>query len=270
MFFYNGSFQDSSTLELSVTDPALLYGATVFTTLRVYEQSLDSPLTAWQEHCQRLKSSLEPFQWAEPDWQRVREGAELMMVQWPVLRIAIFPDGRELIIGRILPQELAIRQGVGVRAWVAADSLFMRSLPTHKTGNYLSSWLALQAAQRQGCQEAILVDGQGNWLETSTGNLWGWREGRWWTPPIEVGILPGVMRSQLLNWLEAQGHPAILEPWTTEVVSGFEALAYSNSVVEVIPICEVFSENQFMAYLPSHQGFSQLRELFLYHLPRKF
>ncbi|MGL4502759.1 MAG: aminotransferase class IV, partial [Planktothrix sp.] len=62
MFFYNGNLQDSTTLELSITDPALLYGATVFTTLRVYEQSLDSPLTAWQQHCQRLKSSLEPFQ----------------------------------------------------------------------------------------------------------------------------------------------------------------------------------------------------------------
>lgn len=270
MFFYNGNFQDSTTLELSITDPAFLYGATVFTTLRVYEQCLDSPLTAWQAHCQRLKSSLEPFQWAEPDWERVREGAELMMAEWPVLRIAIFPDGRELITGRILPQELAIRQEVGVKAWVAGDSLFSRSLPTHKTGNYLSSWLALQAAQREGCQEAILVDGEGNWLETSTGNLWGWREGRWWTPPVEVGILPGVMRSQLLNCLATQGHPAILQPWTADVVSGFEALAYSNSVVEVIPICEVFSENQTVVYPSSHQGFNQLRQLFLDHLPRKF
>jgi 4-amino-4-deoxychorismate lyase len=61
MFFYNGHLHDSSTLELSITDPALLYGATVFTTLRIYEQSLDSALTAWPEHCLRLKSSLEPF-----------------------------------------------------------------------------------------------------------------------------------------------------------------------------------------------------------------
>lgn len=270
MFFYNGTLHDSNTIELSITDPALLYGATVFTTLRVYEQSLDSPLTAWQAHCQRLKSSLEPFQWPEPDWERVREGAELMMERWPVLRIAIFPDGRELILGRILPPELAIRQEVGVKGWVADDELFMRSLPTHKTGNYLSAWLALQAAQREGCQEAILIDGQGNWLETSTGNLWGWRDGRWWTPPIEVGILPGVMRSQLLNCLNHQGHPAILEPWTADVVSGFEALAYSNSVVEVIPICEVFSENKTRLYPSSHQGFSQLWQLFLDHSPRKF
>jgi len=270
MFFYNGNLQDSSTIELSITDPAVLYGATVFTTLRVYEQSLDLPLTGWQQHCRRLKSSLELFQWSEPDWQRVREGAELMMARSPVLRIAIFPDGRELITGRIVPHELASRQAVGVKVWVAADSLFIRSLPTHKTGNYLSCWLALQAAQRQGCQEAILVDGQGNWLETSTGNLWGWREGRWWTPPIEVGILPGVMRSQLLNCLDNQGHPAILEPWTAEVVSGFEALAYSNSVVEVIPICEVFSENKTRVYPGSHQGFSQLRQLFREQLPRKF
>ena len=46
----------------------------------------------------------------------------------------------------------------------------------HKTGNYLACWLAKNAgAKKVGAQEAILTSDQGEWLETSTGNLWGWK-----------------------------------------------------------------------------------------------
>lgn len=270
MYFYNGNLHDSNTLELSISDPALLYGATVFTTLRVYDNSLEHPLTQWEAHCRRLHSSVASFHWPEPNWQRLRSGAEAMIAHWSVLRMVIFPDGKELILGRIIPQDLASRQEQGIKAWVADDELFVRSLPTHKTGNYLSSWLSLQAAQRHDCQEAILINGKGDWLETSTGNLWGWKQGRWWTPPIEVGILPGVMRSQLLDWLETRHQSAIVQPWTAQVVSAFEAIAYSNSVMQIIPLAQVFSESGNFTYPASHEAFSQLREIFHYHIPRKF
>ena len=56
-----------------------------------------------------------------------------------------------------------------------------------------------------GAKEAILVDESGNWLETSTGNLWGWHDGIWYTPHLDNRILPGIVRSHLLNWLKSQG-----------------------------------------------------------------
>jgi 4-amino-4-deoxychorismate lyase len=262
MFFYNGNLNHSTTLELPIAEPGLLYGATVFTTLRVYDNSLDHHLTQWAGHCRRLKTSLDGFQWPQPDWQRLRSGAERMMAHWSVLRIAIFPDGRELITGRIIPQDLANRQEIGIKAWVADDRMYVRSLPTHKTGNYLCCWLALQGAQRHHCQEAILINEKGDWLETSTGNLWGWKDGRWWTPPVEAGILPGVMRSQLLQWLETQHQGAIAQPWTAEVVAGFEAIAYSNSVVQIIPLREIRHQNTHLTYDPHHPALAKLRKLF--------
>ncbi|NER37096.1 MAG: aminotransferase class IV [Oscillatoria sp. SIO1A7] len=137
-----------------------------------------------------------------------------------------------------------------------------RSLPTHKTGNYLACYLALQEAKKRGTQEAILTDDRGNWLETTTGNLWGWCNDRWWTPPVEAGILPGLMRSQLIDWLEQNHRPAIEEPWTPEIVGGFEAIGYSNSVVGIIPIREILSTTGTLTYSASHPGFGQLRNLF--------
>ena len=241
----------------------------MFTTLRVYHQSLDSALTNWTGHCNRIESTLQTFGWQQPNWNRLRQGAEILIAHFPVLRITVFPDGREWITGRFLPENLTDKQQHGIEASVLTGAQFQRSLPAYKTGNYLSAWLAKTTAQQMLAQEAILVDASGSWLETSTGNLWGWRDGSWWTPPLAAGILPGVVRSQLLDWLRRNYQPVREEPWGQDLVKEFEALAYTNSVVEVVPIHTVLEgrgerkKTNQLRYEPHHPGFNHLRGLFL-------
>ncbi|NES99067.1 MAG: 4-amino-4-deoxychorismate lyase [Sphaerospermopsis sp. SIO1G1] len=258
-YWYQGKLINSQTLELNINDPGLLYGATVFTTLRVYNYSLDNYLTNWDAHCSRLKFSLQTFGWTEPNWNCVYEGAKVLLQQYPVLRITIFPDGRELILGRSLPGNLTHKQEHGIVAAIS-EPQFVRSLPNHKTGNYLSAWLAKNTVP---AEEAILVDDQGNWLETSTGNLWGWQNGCWWTPPLAVGILPGIERSHIITNLH--NHQANLKqyPWTPELVNTFEAIAYTNSVVEIIPIHTVKQPHGSLQYNPYHSCFLELKGLFV-------
>ena len=184
------------------------------------------------------------------------------MAHFPVLRITVFPDGREWITGRFFPDGLTERHKHGIAASVAVAPQFQRWLPAHKTGNYLPAWLARAKAQQMSAQEAILVDENCYWLETSTGNLWGWRDGSWWTPPLAAGILPGVVRGQLLNWLCCY-HSQVRElPWLPDEVEDFEAIAYTNSVVEVIPIHTVIQPTSQLKYDPYHPAFKQLREIF--------
>ncbi|MEA5513489.1 aminotransferase class IV [Nodularia sp. UHCC 0506] len=257
MYWYKGKLIESQTLELDIHDPGLIFGATVFTTVRVYGSSLDSSLTNWVAHCDRLLFSLQSFGWREPNWHLVRQGAEILAGSFPVLRITLFADGREWITGRLLPPDLIAKQKHGITTTLALSN-FYRSLPSHKTGNYLSAWLAKTHAQQLNSQEAILIDAAENWLETTTGNLWGWQNGSWWTPPLTEGILPGIVRSQLIKYL-----PTVHEsPWNAELVRGFEAIAYTNSVVEIIPIHTVVQPTGSLQYNPYHPSFLQIRELF--------
>lgn len=259
-YWFDGAKVESDQISLPIQDPGLIYGATVFTTLRIYG-SLDHSLTNWNGHIERLKTSLDAFHWQHPDWQRLRSGAEWLALYYPVLRVVIFPDGREWITGRFPPPDLAQRQQKGITAWVARGE-FCRSLPQFKTGNYLAPWLALQTAQRLNAQEAILTDSQGNWLETSTGTIWGWRDKRWWTPPLDAGILPGLLRSQLIFWLKCQNEEVIQEPWTEDVIRHFEAIAYTNCVMEVIPIHTIIQGDAQVSYPLQHPGFQMLRQRF--------
>ncbi|MDJ0716574.1 MAG: aminotransferase class IV [Prochloraceae cyanobacterium] len=245
---------------MDIHDPGLLYGATVFTTLRVYSQSLDFPLTNWMAHCDRLRGSIEAMRWQLPDWKRLRKGARSLLPYYPVLRITIFADGRELIIGRSLPKNLQQLQQFGAIAKVADNPMFRRQLSTHKTGNYLPAWLALQEVQKLGAREAILVDSNGNWLETSTGNLWGWKDDRWYTPNGD--LLPGIARSQLLNWLHSQNLSVGRDAWNWNFVKNLEAIAYSNSVVEVIPLSRIISTQGNLTPDPCHPALEYLRSCF--------
>jgi 4-amino-4-deoxychorismate lyase len=236
MFWYDRQLINAPQLHLELNDPGLCYGATTFTTMRVYDQSLNHPLTCWQEHCDRLKTSLLAFRWQQPDWQQLKQGAEILAKSFPVLRMTIFPDGREWITGRNLPQQLQELQASGITAWVAQDALYRRDLPQYKTGNYLTAYLARNQALSHKAQEAILIDNQGNWLETSTGNLWGWKHDSWYTPHLDSGILPGIARSRWLHHFQNNNIKAIENIWTPEFISTLEALAYSNCVVDWIPI----------------------------------
>jgi 4-amino-4-deoxychorismate lyase len=262
MYWYDGKLREENQLPISIADPGLLYGAAVFTTLRVYGRSLDHPLTHWQLHCDRLRYSLESFGWRLPNWERLQEGAQVLLAHYPVLRMTIFWDGREWIVGRSLPQDLNERQQTGIVAWVAQESFFKRSFATHKTGNYLGAWMALQKAQKLGAQEAILLDERDNWLETSTGNLWGWKAGCWWTPKNEENLLSGIVRAQLLQWLQKQQIAVCEVTWTPDFVKDLEAIAYSNSVIEIIPFFKVFTAFDKRLLNISHPAIEALRSYF--------
>jgi 4-amino-4-deoxychorismate lyase len=251
MYWYCGKSIESPAIELNINDPGLLYGATVFTTFRT-----DAP-NVYGLHCDRLRSSIDDFGWQQPNWNRVRSGVECLTSHFPVLRITIFPDGRELITGRDLPPNLATWQREGITA-IITDRKYTRSLPQHKTGNYLAPWLALQQARNRDIQEAILTTDRGAWLETTTGNLWGYRDGCWYTPPISAGILPGIMRSQIISYLQQQNRSIVEIEWNQEWVKDLEAIGYSNSVIHLLPIRTVISSVGRLEYTPHHPAIEWL------------
>lgn len=231
--WYNGQAQTDDRIPLSIHDPGLLYGATHFTTLRIYDQNLSDARTHWPQHLARLRQT--PPYFTVPNWDAITEGAELLSKSYEVLRITLFPDGRELITGRSLPPDLLQRQTEGITALLLPPDQ-NRSLPQYKTGNYLAPWLALQDAKALDCGEAIFIDRNGHWLETTTGNLWGHCQNTWYTPPLSAGILPGIQRSSLISQFQARKQTVEELPWTPELIDQFDRIAYSNCVVEWIPI----------------------------------
>ncbi len=266
MHWYSGTWVSASKSEPSANtlldSPGLRFGASVFTTMRVYDQSLEDRRSQYAAHCDRLAQSIHTFHWQPPNWPFIYEGCAQLKHHYPILRITLFPDGSEWITGRDLPPHLTEQQQSGITCWRAPPA-YKRSLPTHKTGNYLACQLARQQAQTQGAQEAILTDERGDWLETTTGNLWGWAKGQWWTPSdswASSHCLPGLMRNRLQQSLAADQQIVNSQSWSQLVQANFEAIAYSNCVVELIPIHTILDGHITLEYDPQHVSLIALRQ----------
>ena len=54
-------------------------------------------------------------------------------------------------------------------------------------------------ARHPDADDAILVNTRGQVTETSVANIAARIEGRWWTPPLDAGLLPGTERAALLT-----------------------------------------------------------------------
>jgi len=72
-----------------------------------------------------------------------------------------------------------------------------------KTLNALDNVLAAQEAARLGADDALLLNGAGNLTEAAAANLFLVAGGRVITPPVHDGVLPGVMRADVIKALGA-------------------------------------------------------------------
>lgn len=68
-----------------------------------------------------------------------------------------------------------------------------------KSLNYGDSILARREAASRGADDAILLDTRGRVAEASAANVFLRIGGRWLTPPVEDGALPGIARALLIE-----------------------------------------------------------------------
>jgi para-aminobenzoate synthetase/4-amino-4-deoxychorismate lyase len=93
----------------------------------------------------------------------------------------------------LLPLAEPVRVLIAPDATVA-DELFLR----HKTSvraRYDTAW---RSAEAQGAFDTLFFNERGELTEGGRSNVFVKHEGRWYTPPLACGLLPGVMRGALL------------------------------------------------------------------------
>jgi para-aminobenzoate synthetase/4-amino-4-deoxychorismate lyase len=79
------------------------------------------------------------------------------------------------------------------------------ALLQHKTSLRSSYDRAMAAATARGAFDAVFVNAAGEVTEGARSNLLVRIDGRWWTPPLASGVLPGVMRQRVLQRFPSVG-----------------------------------------------------------------
>jgi len=126
----------------------------------------------------------------------------------------------------------------GVRLLLGWDfPLNERSLLAgHKTHNYMENMLLLRACRAEGYFDRIRLNTAGALVETTIANLFFILGGRLCTPALETGILPGVIRSEVLVSAEAAAMELEEGVFPAECLNEAEALFVTNSILGILPV----------------------------------
>lgn len=100
-----------------------------------------------------------------------------------------------------------------------------------KSANYGDNILAIQEAQEADANEAIMLNNAGHITCATTSNIFAVIGGRFYTPPLEDGVLNGVTRHLLMDRIDV-----IEKSLSEEDIIDADGLFLTNSVRGFVPI----------------------------------
>ncbi|MCS6830094.1 MAG: aminotransferase class IV [Armatimonadota bacterium] len=245
----NGLLCAEHELLLPVRDGAVLYGASLFETLRCY----DGHPFRLEQHLQRLRRWMERLHL----FARARQAIDLSTsaVQYAVaqlleanglldgdarLRITVTAGSEEvppsclMLAGRISPEQIAQWQA-GVSAVLLPDPRGVRG-EQPKWGSYAWHLEAQLQAKTQGAEEAIWFSREGYLTEGAISNVFVLHEDRLLTPPLDEGVLAGITRQVVLEIAWQAGVQCSEERVPVALLPRVQAVLLTNSVREIVPV----------------------------------
>lgn len=248
----DGTIVPLDQARVSVLDRGFLYGDGVFEALRTYggkPDGLDAHLARLEQSCAilhidpgltraELAQEVEAAIAALPSPERYVR----LMVTRGELPEALGPVGagrarRVILVRPLQPAASALyEQGIRVISRPAPPSpLWAGAKPTA----YLNNLLALGEAQRAGAVDALLLGAHGELLEGATSSAFLVRAGRLFTPPLALGILPGITRDRVLACAAESGIPTREKLLHIDDVYTADELFLTSSVRLIVPVVEV-------------------------------
>ena len=240
---------------------AIAYGDGVFETMRVHRGSVPW----WDAHWERLSLGAQRLRLSLPAQAQVREEAT-----------ALFDDGGDGVLKLLLSRGGAGRGYTAVSdaapIWMVSRHSLPPALPSDKRAGLILHWCATWLAPQPllagikhcnrleqilaraecddaGADEGLVCDHDGMVVSATAANVFVWRDGRWWTPPVDRCGVAGVCRSRLIPSLDA-----IEAHLSTEDVEGAEAVFLCNAVRGILAVAQLGARTW-----PSHRVIDDAR-----------
>lgn len=248
MHFYNGKYVTEENL-INITDRGFLLGDGVFTTLRVVK---GKPLFL-RKHLDRLNSNLKAI-YIDVELDE----SETSNICNKLIQENSFKNSDGII-------RITLTRGAGGRGITLPPknqqkpTLLIRAMPYHeepntplklcvtntirneksiiskiKSLNYMDSILARQEAINRGFNDGIMLNSKNLVTECSVSNIFFiTNDGTVVTPPISDGVLPGIVRSVVLNICKQLNIKIAEQSIKVDDLRGFESAFVTNSAIGI-------------------------------------
>ena len=258
--WFNGSFVPYEDAQIHVLSHVVHYGSSVFEGIRCYETEKGSAIFRLPQHMERLQNSAKIHRMQIPYdvdtlTEAVTDTVERSGLAECYIRPVVFrgmgPMGVnplendvDTVVavwewGTYLGEE-ALKQGVDVEV-ASWNRLAPNTLPAMAKagGNYLNASLVKMDAVKNGMTEGIMLSTDGYLAEGSGENLFVVKDGKLYTAPVGLSILPGITRDAIIQLARERGYSVEEKTIPREALYIADELFFTGTAAEVTPIRSV-------------------------------
>ena len=255
--WFNGDLVPYDEAQVHVLSHALHYGSSVFEGIRCYETERGPAVFRLGPHMRRLVDSAKIYRMEIPYSQDELEAAAMDTIEHSGLRACYI---RPLVFRGmgpmgVNPLQNKVETVIAVWEWGAYlgdEALehgvdvevanWQRMAPnTHPAmakagGNYLNASLVKMNAIKNGKTEGIMLSVDGHLAEGSGENLFVVHDGRIYTAPSSLSILPGITRDAIITLATERGYDVVEKRLPREALYIADELFFTGTAAEVTPI----------------------------------
>ena len=216
--WFDGKYVLTEKAQIPITTHAIHYGTSVFEGIRAYWNGRNLHVFRLNEHVKRFRNSGQFYNIALNFSDEIITNAIIGICKKNKIKKSCYirpfyfvgDYGINLHVTKKAPTNVAIftfpfgdlfnKNGItaGISSWRKFSDM---STPTQAKmgGNYLNSIIATQEAKRNGVDEAILLDHNGNVSEAPGENIFIIRNEQLVTPSLESSALEGITRDAVIK-----------------------------------------------------------------------
>jgi branched-chain amino acid aminotransferase len=245
---FNGKIVDANEPIIAAQNRGLRYGDGIFETLKLK----NGHLILSDEHFARLWKGMLMLQFDMPkllspeklEAEILQLAAKNKLTAARIRLTIIRSDGGiydaknntpNYIIEAIqLPEDNGPLNSNGFQLCIFNDA--KKSLDTFsnlKTNNYLPYFMGAIFAKKQQCNDALILNSEGNICDSTIANVFYIKDGNIFTPALTQGCVAGVMRKFLIDKIRAQNFTVHETVVTKEDILHADEIFLSNSIYNV-------------------------------------
>jgi branched-chain amino acid aminotransferase len=250
LIWHSGEIMPDDSLRISVLDRTFEHGLGIFETLRTWNGHptlLERHLDRMKRSARELGLSVDPSHLPDaPAADKLIKANQASLTSGHDVRLRITVSGGSsdparwqcvawMSVSALPPQLRESGAFITHEATVIEDDPLAR----HKTLNYWRKRLGQERAAACGSDDALYLTPAGLICETSRANIFLIEGGRLHTPSADGPLLPGVMRTVVIEHAQRMGLGVVLEPLPRERIATADEAFLTNSVRGMLPIARL-------------------------------
>lgn len=259
-------FIDGKPSDKSLPLRFLFYGEGVFETFRWKS----TPPVFWNSHIERMRNGAEILEIPFPEPEYIKEVVEKAVFNSDIsdayVKVCLLSQGDSVFYGSSSRSSLLIivKEYQPLKEAIKAHISFLRRSSSSpllriKSSNYLENILARREARGLGFDEAIFLNEKEEITEGSASNIFWLRKGTLFTPSLECGLLPGIIREVVIDTAQELEIEVIEGRFGLNDLLTSQTPFFTNSLTGVIPVSQVDD----FKYFSSMPEFHSIQDLLL-------